>query len=309
MNGAIEFARQRIQDHLSAAGHQINAYWYSLRHEPHREHQFVEFYFGQDHGPPLRIFTKLLTSGGGQTAFGAQHWLDSQLTPHNVLAVPKPILYDSQHGIFAMQQVQGRDVRQVHLSITATEDIRRIGSALATLHNLPVPNLPSKIMADHLTELVRPHPLTLAARLPAYRDQIQDTLRWLEATAERYTFVATPIHRDFQLRQILLQEQVSVLDWDTFAVGDPAFDVAYFLVYLETHLPAASAKELSTDFLAAYGESREWSESQTDLIARIPLYQAFNYLRRACRRIRLQDTRWQTEVERMLQLCHSTVDP
>ncbi|MEZ6120297.1 MAG: phosphotransferase [Pirellulaceae bacterium] len=210
MNSAIEFARQRIQDHLCAAGHQINSCWYSLRHEPHSEHQFVEFRFGQDHGPPLRIFSKLLTSGGGQTAYGAQRWLDSRLAAHNVLAVPRPILYDSQHGTFAMQQVQGRDVRQIHRSPTATEDIRRIGLALATLHNLPSPNLPPKTMVDHLNELVRPHPISLAARLPGYRPNSAHLASWLAATAERHTFVATPMHRDFRFPADLVARSTSL---------------------------------------------------------------------------------------------------
>ena len=43
----------------------------------------------------------------------------------------------------------------------------------------------------------------------------------------------TPIHRDFYYSQVLFnQEQLTLIDFDLLALGDPAIDVANFMAHL-----------------------------------------------------------------------------
>jgi len=102
------------------------------------------------------------------------------------------------------------------------------------------------------------------------------------------------LHRDFHLRQLFDDGQrVTVLDWDDAALGDPAFDVAYFTTYLATHLDAEQAALGSAAFRAGYG-------GDAALWARTATWARFNWLRRACRRLRLRDAGWERELAAMV---------
>jgi aminoglycoside phosphotransferase (APT) family kinase protein len=46
--------------------------------------------------------------------------------------------------------------------------------------------------------------------------------------------------------------QICLIDWDLLAWGDPAFDVAYFIVYLRTHLCPSRIGSAVAAFLTGY---------------------------------------------------------
>ena len=85
-----------------------------------------------------------------------------------------------------------------------------------------------------------------------------------------------------------------VLDWDDIGTGDPIFDVAYLLAWLDAHEAPLRAAEAGHAFLAGYGPLGPGAEE------RLPVYRVFNLVRRACRRYRLRDPGWESEAERML---------
>jgi aminoglycoside phosphotransferase (APT) family kinase protein len=104
-----------------------------------------------------------------------------------------------------------------------------------------------------------------------------------------------PLHRDFHLRQLFdAGEHVTVLDWDDAASVEPTFDVGYFTAYLKTHHEAADAGQGIDAFAAGYGGDEA-------LWARVPVYERFNFLRRAARRYRLRDAGWERELASMLR--------
>jgi aminoglycoside phosphotransferase (APT) family kinase protein len=104
-----------------------------------------------------------------------------------------------------------------------------------------------------------------------------------------------PLHRDFHLRQLFDDgAHVTVLDWEDAAAGDPAFDVGYFTAYLRTHHGDAAAAGGIAAFRAGYG-------GDDALWARVPVYERFNFLRRAARRWRLKDDGWERELAAMMQ--------
>ena len=146
-------------------------------------------------------------------------------------------------------------------------------------------------MADHRLELIRPAPAALSAALPQWARVVEESLSMLSSMSEEV--VPVLLHRDFHLRQCLADnERVGVVDWDLFAAGDPAFDVAYFTTYLETH---GLGTGLADAFLAGYAHG-----GGPEVEPRLGAYRGFNLLRRACRRFRLHDAGWEREMSRML---------
>lgn len=176
--------------------------------------------------------------------------------------------------------------------------IERAGTALAELHGLGGTASEVKTLADHLRELSQPFPTVLAVDRPQYRDRIEAALVRMAAAEDTWTGTqCTPLHRDFHLRQMFVDDaRIGVIDWDLFAYGDPAFDVAYFTTYLRNHYDTATAQPAVDAFLHGYRAQH----SIPDLDARMPAYEAFNYMRRACRRFRLRDPGSEYEIQRMM---------
>jgi aminoglycoside phosphotransferase (APT) family kinase protein len=174
---------------------------------------------------------------------------------------------------------------------------RLAGRALAELHSLTPPNEAARSLRDHMRELLRPDPRELARAMPERAEQVERAFTALVDWEPRLRSApVAPLHRDYQLRQLLANgETVGVLDWDDFALGDPAFDVVYFEVYLENHFRSDRAAALAAEFRRSY-----LAAGGRDPTARVTPYRIFNFLRRACRRLRLRDAGWQGELARML---------
>ncbi|MCA9264556.1 MAG: aminoglycoside phosphotransferase family protein [Planctomycetales bacterium] len=210
------------------------------------------------------------------------------------LAVPRPIACDVSRRFLLTTKLEGKSCHRLDLRGElnlerggAADALRRIGTALAELHHACLDWGDVKSGTDHLRELVRPDPMSLAEAFPHYAERIASTLLEFHIRSQEWAQVPpVPLHRDFHLRQLFDDgSRIGVVDWELAAEGDPAFDVAYFTAYLRTHYPKAEAEAGVEYFLSGY-------EPSNDLRARLPLYERFNYLRRACRRFRLRDDQW-----------------
>ena len=214
------------------------------------------------------------------------------------LSVPTPIVYDPIRQLMLSEPAQGRplDVRDVKWD---AEAFRRIGGALRELHRSRVDFGPPKQLRDHETELIDPPPQQLASMFRDHAAAIEQVSDQIAAHDQNPGDIpCVPIHRDFHLRQLFDGGQkICVVDWDLCAQGDPAFDVAYFLTYLKTHSSEAIAQKAGEWFAGGYAPTRE-------LRARLDLYENFNYVRRACRRLRLRDSGWESEIQWMMRRLH-----
>jgi Phosphotransferase enzyme family len=240
-----------------------------------------------------RMVAKAFGDGSAAAQFAALSRLGLRTQWCRVLTVPEPLFVDEATGVVLMSFLPGRPA-----SIGPTaQDAERIGTALAELHALPVdPAARVVAMADHVSDLIRPSSEALLRELPGFAATIASTTDRLTRSAPA-VFV-TSVHRDFQLRQLLLDgSRVGVVDWDDAVAGDPAFDVGYFLTYLETHhLPPA----LAAAFLAGYQAAAP--QLIDELFGeRLSDYRLFNLLRRAARRHRLRDGNWQDELNTMFE--------
>jgi len=239
-----------------------------------------------------RVIGKLRSDGDGEATFRLLQALEASGT--ETLRVPHPIAWCAGPRALLGAPAAGEACRALNPT-HARATLERIGRALRELHALELPAGSRKSLADHVAELIRPAPSALAEAYPGHAGRIRATLERLHAAEATWGRIAdVPIHRDFHLRQLFDDgRHITVLDWDDAATGDPAFDVGYFTAYLRTHHAAADAEAGIAAFRAGYGgDDVVW--------ARVPVYERFNYLRRAARRLRLRDARWEQELAAMM---------
>lgn len=213
-----------------------------------------------------------------------------------VLAVPRVVGYAPNSGCLLQEYAPGIDVEALLSPVEGRHVLGLAGRALSELHALPRLDAPHKSLADHVRELIRPHPSELIPHFATYGGAIRCAMERMLENDATGDVSSTPLHRDFHVRQLRYDgRRVWLLDWDAASNGDPAFDVAYMAVYLDNHLPDRAAEEAVSAFTAGYLELGDPA-----VMDRIGIYRIFNFLRRACRRLRLRDAGWREEAERML---------
>lgn len=215
-----------------------------------------------------------------------------------VLAAPAALGYDAARRCL----VQSRAGGVPFLDLAGTREflpaLSLAGEALADLHGLSLAEGEAKRLADHVAELMHPHPQELGRLLPAEQTRIEALLAALAAAECRLAgnVEPRPLHRDFHLRQLFRDGgRVWVIDWDLYARGDPALDVGNFIMYLETRLDADVQVSIEA-FLDGY-----FSRAAEGIYPRIAFYKALNYLRRACKHCRLAQPGWAAKAAQMLE--------
>lgn len=241
-----------------------------------------------------RVIGKFRADGGGGESLALLRELHARATATATLRVPRPLAWLEPEGALLTEAAAGEPCRTLD-PLAGRDTLERVGRALSELHRLPLSWGAPRRMPDHLAELVRPAPEALAAALPAHAARIRRALDRLAADEAAWgPLPAALLHRDFHLRQLFDDgAHITVIDWDDAACGDPAFDVGYFTTYLKTHHEQPAAEAGIAAFRDGYG-------GDVSLWSRIPVYERFNHLRRACRRFRLRDGGWERELERML---------
>jgi len=303
MHRSLELGGEHVWKFLAQSGEKVQAISHRVLSSPNAE-QIVAEYTAVVQSPTgdvaKHVIAKFYNDHRGQVAYNAMRGLSRQLSDADPIAVPTPYAYEPSNGILLQERVPGQSCCALQASQDHETKPAEIGRALACLHRQRgVPGI-VRTISDHIEELIRPHPTELIAAYPEYRDLIVSSVAMFCELISMETFDPVPLHRDFQLRQLFHGKgRVWVVDWDTFALGDPAFDVAYFLAYLKTHFRDSTG--LRSAFLNGYGTSPRPDASMLDK------YEAFNFLRRACRRFRVRDQGWELELHRMFRLLDMTL--
>jgi aminoglycoside phosphotransferase (APT) family kinase protein len=223
----------------------------------------------------------------------------------STLAVPEALSYDVARRCVVQRRAPGQTLASLLGRRDAGAALRAAGAALAELHALEVPAGRAQGISDHLAELIHPHPLELARRVPEQRSRIESLVWAIEVRASEASrdAVPRPLHRDVHPRQLLVHGGgVWMIDWDLFAQGDPALDVGNFLMCLETS-PLVGAAAGRDPFLDGYLD-----RGNAGVESRIPVYKALAYLRRASKHCRLAQPGWATCTERMLRAAERCLD-
>jgi aminoglycoside phosphotransferase (APT) family kinase protein len=94
---------------------------------------------------------------------------------------------------------------------------------------------------------------------------------------------------------------ISLVDWDLFARGDPALDVANFAVYLRTRL-GGTGVSAAARFLSEYGALND------TVLPRVHLFAALTYVRLVCKAYRLREPGWEVRARLSVQRAEAALD-
>lgn len=82
---------------------------------------------------------------------------------------------------------------------------------------------------------------------------------WVAAARVSSVGPKVPIHKDFHAGHVLVGNEISVVDLDEARLGDPAFDLAHFCVYLRT--THGDEPGLAGAFLGEYSRATGWRDA------------------------------------------------
>ncbi len=176
----------------------------------------------------------------------------SREDPHS-LRVPQPLAYTDVVKTIWQHAIDGPPLVQVIDTRNYQRYLDRVAKGLATIHKSDLSGSTATTTADHLADS-RKKSLKLAQAFPALVRPLHALVRQLESGIPEPSRSDTLIHGDFQIRQLLTQgDDVVFLDFDECADGDPAQDLANFVVSLHFHdFSARLVDAMSAALVASY---------------------------------------------------------
>jgi len=201
--------------------------------------------------------------------------------------VPRPLAYVPEMRMLVQERAPGATLNKLVADTNLKPLIPRCAEGLAKLHNhVAVDGFNGSktyLLADELDSLDR-FTNNLAEVRPQSVPEVTVLLDALRAWAEKLPPLpaATPVHRDFYYSQVLFDgPRLTLIDFDLFAMGDPAIDVANFAAHLHFlglqylgRLDALSGEAVR--FVSAYARLRL---VDGDFLQRFAFYQAATFFR------------------------------
>ncbi|MCC6756008.1 MAG: aminoglycoside phosphotransferase family protein [Solirubrobacterales bacterium] len=257
---------------------------------------------GQPEARPF--FAKLSQADEGAATCAVVAWCAEQLTrcgcdvaalqPQAWIPDDQLLLYPHAPGV-PLSQLLATDQPVLHL-------LHQAGIALRALHDAPCPPTLPLARKDFTGEgkatlQAGEH---LAVLAPALYRTLYTLLEQVQERYQRYAAVEPSFtHSDFKADHLLVdREQLTLIDFDSCVLTDPAADVGKFLADLRWWhaldsrfaLPQAQAA-----FLAGYGVATSSNE-----LARARLYESLVLAKSTVRRLHLFDDQWLAQSQRLL---------
>lgn len=191
-------------------------------------------------------------------------------------------------------------LRREHPALTS--HLTRVGRGLRALHRAPTElasDLRRNDFASEVKAIARAseHVATLAPRTAANITELLERAAEVHrgASGEGDTFV----HGDFKADHLLIHgRRVTLMDFGTCRVADPALDLGKFLADLHYWQAAAGGpdpRSLQVAFLDGYG-----NDVPDGRLLRARLYEVIVLIKSTVRRVRLFDRDWSTKTEHLI---------
>jgi aminoglycoside phosphotransferase (APT) family kinase protein len=189
-----------------------------------------------------------------------------------------------------------------------------IGRALAALHNGPE-SLQSGLKQNTFTnesKVVRRASEHIQVLLPETHDRILEILdkaqgHYSDLPQEKPTFT----HSDFKSDHLLVTPQgLTLIDFDTCTLTDPALDIGKFLADLEwwfTLTGISGVEEAQAELLKAYVGEGEPDHAVYERLARARLFHALILVKIVVRRVPLYRKEWAAMTARMIERAAQTL--
>ena len=248
----------------------------------------------------IRIIGKVYRAESAQKGFDnmVQLWQNGfSRDSGDHIGMPEPLQLMPEIHMFFQEEVPGEALRMLVKQSPEPQYFRLLAQALAKLHKCPLTLKRKFMVKDHLLRCHPKHPF-LGIALPELAPKIEYIVKEAYAMEEIFGDVAfTVFHGDFHLGQVHVENDlVWLIDFDTLSFGDPAADLGNMLVFLKGKARRRPEFHIAMEtFLSEY-----FSIMDRKIAERIPLYEALTHLRRACKRLRLQEEGWEQKATEMI---------
>jgi aminoglycoside phosphotransferase (APT) family kinase protein len=253
-----------------------------LRYKPGRNHCVVEYGLARVDGTEFdtyigKVFSKQRRAKRLFRVIDALHSEFGALTPG-----PVPMAYLKEHALVIMGKLSGVPLEPVlngSDEAAAIEGSVLAASALARLHSVSVEEGKAGNFEEEMVS-VRKHMAEYGQYDPLLAAEGERLLVEIEDLASRLPQPATPslTHGSFRPTEVLLTPpRASIFDLDGWALGDPAFDIGYYLADLwwQSGENRQHMQRYGDVFLEQYVAQSEGN----GLRERALMYEAFAYIR------------------------------
>lgn len=249
----------------------------------------------------LTLYGKTFKGDAGKEIYERMmhFWRTSRQDPGSI-TVAQPLAYTETIKTIWQQAIVGVPLSYVIDETNYERYLSAVATGLATLHKSRLASSRAVTIDDHLVES-RKKSLKLGQAIPALTAQLDGLLQRLETDAPSATSADhTLIHGDCQLGNLLAQDdRVVFLDFDDCVQGDPARDLATFIVYLYFYNFSSTLRDAMREtFLATYRRLVEWEVSSE----RLAWHLRVQFLNKAYRAYFQQAAGTAKEVLRILDL-------
>jgi hypothetical protein len=256
------------------------------------------------------LFAKLYADDRGERFFQVANWGADQFAETGLgITGLRPLAYVAADTLILYPFVEGIPLAQYlrRPRRTTAHYLWQAGAALRALHNaqsVPTSALKANDLVTEVKATARAsehvHALlpTAGTRIGAMLEQIQTMSTRLAQEPPTFT------HGDFKADHLLIDKgRMTLIDFDTCALADPALDIGKFLADLRWWYTAYQQPEWAVaqaSFLAGYGLNT------TDLrLCRARLYEVLWLVKISVRRVRLFDPAWHLRTMHMLALAET----
>lgn len=213
-------------------------------------------------------YAKVYAGTDGQRIFDVYNALRlSRASDVNGVQLPRAFAYGEADHILLLEAVEGRRIADLH-GDDLLHGYRRLGLALAALHNLPLPDGLSPFKRLDLRRIRRAARIVGQAR-PDVQSEAQDLACELSLRWEPSSDLPVCLHGDVHPKNGILQgECLTLIDLDQAAAGNVAADLGSLLASLAySHcaglLSRAVARRLGEAFINGYASLRKLPENDS----------------------------------------------
>ena len=181
------------------------------------------------------------------------------------LGVPRAVGWSADPPLVVYRPAPGADFDDT-ADGSQRDAVTRAARWLTRLHGSRLA-LDRRLDVDHEVANAVQWGVTIAEAMPALATEAEAAAASLQSTAARLRArTDVPIHKDFHHQHLVLRPDfLAVVDLDEARLGDPALDVAHFVVNLELRAirsPADRSPSLRRAFLDAYRAETGWAADE-----------------------------------------------
>ena len=155
--------------------------------------------------------------------------------PDRSFGVLQLVEIQPQVGVTIWSALEGANLYELIASEAPSTTVRDVGGALRTLHEASPPTIAPIHDAKEEVAVLRKWCSYVQCYVPGLFQAVRSFQERVCTALLDGSSPAGLLHRDFYDKQIFIQPEgrVGLLDFDTLAIGEPALDLANFLVHLQ----------------------------------------------------------------------------